>query len=168
MVKVFFCGFDSGNDVSSRTINVMDHISRLGENIIWHNFKRSKTLKFYNRTTGMIIQSLMQRNEYDIIHMWCSAGFGSFPSTAIGALASYRLKKMFISTYLGSKIIYRILFKICLRKADMMFLGSQLQKTLIQKYYLEAKNNTLLNRPRIRWKTNYLPYEGTTQSVTHL
>ena len=136
MIRVLFCGPDSeSGGVANHTVSLAGSLSRLGVKIIWHKFKGSNTSKFYSRTVGMLIQSLTRRKEYDIIHVQCSAGFGSFPSAVTGALASSLLKKKFIFTYHNSKILYPRLFKLCLRRADTIFLVSQLQKDLIQKRY---------------------------------
>ena len=138
MVRVLFCGPNSeSGGVANHTISLADNLSGLGVKIIWHKFKGSNVSKFYNRTIGMLIQCLTQRKEYDIIHVQCSAGLGSFPSAITGALASFLLNKKFIFTYHNSKILYQRLFKICLRRADTIFFVSQLQKDLIQKYYPE-------------------------------
>lgn len=145
MIKVLFCGPDSeSGGVANHTINLADNLSRLGVKIIWHKFKGSNASKFYSRTVGMLIQSLTQRKEYDIIHVQCSAGPVSFPSAITGTLASYLLKKKFIFTYHNSKILYPRLFKLCLRKADTVFLVSQLQKDLIQKCYPELVHKALI------------------------
>jgi glycosyltransferase involved in cell wall biosynthesis len=145
MIRVLFCGPDSeSGGVANHTINLADNLSRLGVKIIWHKFKGSNTSKIYSRTVGMFIQSLMQRKEYDIIHVQCSAGFGSFPSAVTGTLVSYLLKKKFIFTYHNSKILYPRLFKLCLRRADTIFLVSQLQKDLIQKRSPELVHKVLV------------------------
>lgn len=145
MIRVLFCGPDSeSGGVANHTISLADNLSRLGVKIIWHKFKGSNTSKFYSRTLGMLIHSLTQRKEYDIIHVQCSAGLGSFPSAVTGVLASYLLKKKFVFTYHNSDILYRKLFKLCLRRANVIFLVSQLQKDLIQEHYPELAYKTLI------------------------
>lgn len=138
MIRVLFCGPDSeGGGVSNHTISLADNLSKLGVNIIWYKFKGSNVSKVYSRTIGMFIQCLTRRKEYDIIHVQCSAGLGSFSSAVTGAFTSFLLNRKFIFTYHNSKIFYRGLFKFCLRRADAIFLVSQLQKDLIQEYYPE-------------------------------
>lgn len=144
MVRVLFCGPNSeSGGVANHTISLADNLSGLGVKIIWHKFKGSSTSKFYSRTVGMLIQCLTQRKEYDIIHVQCSAGLGSFPSAVTGALASSLLRKKFIFTYHNSKILHRRLFKLCSRRANTIFLVSHLQKDLIQKYYPEMTHKVV-------------------------
>ena len=145
MIRVLFCGPDSeSGGVANHTVSLADSLSRLGVKIIWHKFKGSNTSKFYSRTVGMLIQSLTRRKEYDIIHVQCSAGFGSFPSACHGGTCIVSAKKKFIFTYHNSKILYPRLFKLCLRRADTIFLVSQLQKDLIQKRYPELAHKVLI------------------------
>lgn len=138
MIRVIFCGPDAeSGGVSNHTANIAVNLSKLGVKVIQHKFRGSNASKLYNRTIGMFVRCLVQRKEYDIIHVQCSAGPGSFPSAVTGALVSYLLKKKFVFTYHNSKILYRRLFKLCLRRADTIFLISQPQIDLIQKYYPE-------------------------------
>jgi teichuronic acid biosynthesis glycosyltransferase TuaC len=138
MIRVLMCGPDAtSGGVATHTKSLTAELKELGVIIIPYSFSGSNLKKIYQRTVGLFLNSIKKRAEYDIIHVQTSGGIFSFISAITGALASSLLKKKFIFTYHNSKILYPRLFKLCLRRADTIFLVSQLQKDLIQKRYPE-------------------------------
>ncbi len=144
-VKIFLCGPHAEcGGVSNHTINLVNKLSSMGVVVRWHKFRGSHVAKMYNRTIGMLIQSIKQRNEYEIIHVQASAGVSSLSAALMGAVLSHLMKKRFIFTYHNSKILYPRLFKFCLWKADRVILVSRIQKDLIKKQYPEQIHKVAL------------------------
>jgi teichuronic acid biosynthesis glycosyltransferase TuaC len=138
MIRVLMCGPDAtSGGVATHNKCLTEQLKKLGVVVISHSFSGSSFNKMYQRTFGLLFKSVNKQHEYDIIHVQCSAGIGSFPAAITGAFISILLRKRFIFTYHNSKIKRNILFKFCLKNADRLILVSQFQKDLIKQEYPE-------------------------------
>jgi len=132
MIRVFFCGPTSeSGGVANHTLHLTNILSTMNIKIIWHKFSGSIYSRMFNRTFGMFIQSIKFKNEFDIIHVQCSAGLGSMSAAITGVVVSYIFNKKLFFTYHSSNILHPFLFKLVLLKAQRVILVSQLQKNIL-------------------------------------
>ena len=134
--KIFMCGPATDNGgVANHTSNLSLNLRNLGVEIIKHDFSGLHIIKFYNRTFGLLLKSVAERNRYDIIHIQFSAGLASVISAMIGVMVSKLLAKKLVFTYHNSKILYKYLNGICFNNADKIITVSNAQKQLILSSY---------------------------------
>ena len=146
MIRVLIAGPNnfSGDGVTQHTVNLVNQLSQRDVKVIWYEFCGSNFHKIYQRTVGLLIECVKKQKEYNIIHVQCSAGIGSFSAALTGAVLAFILNKKFIFTYHNPKIQNKILFKLCLKQADKLVLISQLQRELINQNYPKYLSKTVI------------------------
>jgi len=145
MTRILMCGpFSLSGGVSNHTKNLIKHLSLLGADIIFFNFhnknpsssKSSPITKTYRRTIGLLLEIILHKNEYDLIHIQTSGGITSFISSITGSLASKVVNKKLIVTFHHSNTEefvdkYKFVFGFVLGHLEKMVLVSKKQKDFI-------------------------------------
>lgn len=157
MVRVLMCGpLALSGGVSTHTKNLAASLSSIGAKVMILNYygddnkiKVADFEKLYWRTLGGLYKSIINKNDYDIIHDQTSGGIFSFVSSVTLSLAAKMTDKKLIVTFHHSKTEtfiqkYKHIFKIVLINSDKMILVSNKQKKFIEQLFPEHSSKLIV------------------------